>query len=573
VKLRIHPSEQQKLQFRRFAGTHRFMWNQAKSLADQTYSAARATAVEKLELEHDGYCRHQMPAKACASAVDKCKKHVAAGCAKKPRVTVKLKVSDERVEVVIKAVKATCCAVESGMLCGAACAEGAAPGAKARYFCELHIPATLPGVAATLTTRNRPFERLQEGGDVCRHRGCEERVVDANCSEADKRQYYCVEHVEQAAPINVPRPSSVWSFQTLRNALIPPNDELEADAAWLAEVPYNTRQLAVKAYADGVKSFFEVRKSNPRAEMPGFLSRKAPTSMFNIDKASVSFKDGALRVCPTAVTGAVKRDGSVIPGSVRMSQRDRKRFAKELGKEGAAMCDAQVTRDACGKWYFVQPIKTPQATPAPQTVDKFDAGYVDPGGRTFLTVYSPDGVVMKIGDGLYELLKNPLIRADKCASAAALLKNAGGQGRKVVRIKRRAQALRTKVRNVVRDLHRKTCVLLCSNFTKIFLPTLDTVALTHVGNRVINSKAVRNLMTFAHGEFRVALQRYAAERGVTVTPVSEAYTTKTCTNCGHENDVGAAHHVQCTECGVRVDRDIAGSRNIALRCLTQSLGD
>jgi len=65
---------------------------------------------------------------------------------------------------------------------------------------------------------------------------------------------------------------------------------------------------------------------------------------------------------------------------------------------------------------------------------------------------------------------------------------AGGQGRKVVRIRRRAQALRTKVRNVVRDLHRKTCVLLCRNFTKIFLPTLDTVALTHVGNRVINNK-------------------------------------------------------------------------------------
>ena len=80
----------------------------------------------------------------------------------------------------------------------------------------------------------------------------------------------------------------------------------------------------------------------------------------------------------------------------------------------------------------------------------------------------------------------------------------------MVRIRRRAQALRTKVRNVVRDLHRKTCVLLCRNFTKIFLPTLDTVALTHVGNRVINNKAVRNLMTFAHGEFRVTLQPNAA---------------------------------------------------------------
>jgi transposase len=48
---------------------------------------------------------------------------------------------------------------------------------------------------------------------------------------------------------------------------------------------------------------------------------------------------------------------------------------------------------------------------------------------------------------------------------------------------------------------------------------------------------------------------------VTVTPVSEAYTTKTCTRCGHENDVGAARHV-VSSLRLRVDRDIAGARNI-----------
>jgi hypothetical protein len=64
-----------------------------------------------------------------------------------------------------------------------------------------------------------------------------------------------------------------------------------------------------------------------------------------------------------------------------------------------------------------------------------------------------------------------LIKADNCMSAATLLKSAGGHGWKVKRIRRRAQALRTK--NVIRDLHRKTCSLLGANFNAIFLPPLD----------------------------------------------------------------------------------------------------
>jgi hypothetical protein len=64
----------------------------------------------------------------------------------------------------------------------------------------------------------------------------------------------------------------------------------------------------------------------------------------------------------------------------------------------------------------------------------------------------------------------------------------------------------------------------CANFNAIFLPPLDVTGMSQIGNRVINNKAVRNLMTFAR-QFRVTLNRYAADRGVIVTPVSEAYTT------------------------------------------------
>jgi hypothetical protein len=55
-------------------------------------------------------------------------------------------------------------------------------------------------------------------------------------------------------------------------------------------------------------------------------------------------------------------------------------------------------------------------------------------------------------------------------------------------------------------------------------PSLDVTGMSQVGNRVINNKAVRNLMTFARRVPRDVelLRRPRCD----VTPVSEAYTTK-----------------------------------------------
>ena len=79
------------------------------------------------------------------------------------------------------------------------------------------------------------------------------------------------------------------------------------------------------------------------------------------------------------------------------------------------------------------------------------------------------------------------------------------------------------------------------------------------------NKSVRNLATFAHGEFLDRLKVYAAARGVHVVEVCEAFTTKTCTFCGHLNDVGDRKTIVCASCAKSVDRDFAGARNIALK--------
>jgi hypothetical protein len=101
------------------------------------------------------------------------------------------------------------------------------------------------------------------------------------------------------------------------------------------------------------------------------------------------------------------------------------------------------------------------------------------------------------------------------------------------------QASGTSTENQGAECHSRSppqdMLLLCANFNINLPPPLDVTGMSQVGNRVINNKAVRNLMTFAR-QFRVTLNRYTADRGV-VTPMSE--TPQIHARCGVQNDVGA----------------------------------
>ena len=44
--------------------------------------------------------------------------------------------------------------------------------------------------------------------------------------------------------------------------------------------------------------------------------------------------------------------------------------------------------------------------------------------------------------------------------------------------------------------------------------------------------------------------------------VSEAWSTKTCSVCGHLNDVGASREYHCAHCGLTADRDAQAAKNI-----------
>lgn len=75
------------------------------------------------------------------------------------------------------------------------------------------------------------------------------------------------------------------------------------------------------------------------------------------------------------------------------------------------------------------------------------------------------------------------------------------------------------------------------------------------------------MLTWSHFTFRQHLIHKAREYGVNVYLCHEDYTSKTCTKCREINNVGGKEYFTCVSCGLSIDRDVNGARNILLCAL------
>ena len=86
--------------------------------------------------------------------------------------------------------------------------------------------------------------------------------------------------------------------------------------------------------------------------------------------------------------------------------------------------------------------------------------------------------------------------------------------------------------------------------------------------RKLNSKTVRQMLHWAHYRFKQTLKFHGLKRGTTVIDVSEEYTSKTCTKCGHvHQNLGGSKHFKCPHCGHSIPRDWNGALGIFLKAL------
>ncbi len=84
-----------------------------------------------------------------------------------------------------------------------------------------------------------------------------------------------------------------------------------------------------------------------------------------------------------------------------------------------------------------------------------------------------------------------------------------------------------------------------------------------VRNMIKNPKLAKSIADAAWSSFFAHLLSKAAEAGREVVRVNPAYTSQTCSACGHRHEMPLSVRIyECTACGLVMDRDYNGSKNI-----------
>jgi IS605 OrfB family transposase len=168
---------------------------------------------------------------------------------------------------------------------------------------------------------------------------------------------------------------------------------------------------------------------------------------------------------------------------------------------------------------------------------------LDPGIRKFLVGYDPTGKSIFIGEGANTELINLLHVIDKTEDSYLLWK---------------------KVKNLVAEMHWKSISYLIENYDIILLPEFKVSQMIKKKNKLSrNTKRLMNMYSFY--KFRERLQYKCNMYNKKLIIVDESYTSCTCGQCGKINQVKGNEVFECKHCGLVMDRDAGGSRNILIK--------
>ena len=200
---------------------------------------------------------------------------------------------------------------------------------------------------------------------------------------------------------------------------------------------------------------------------------------------------------------------------------------------------------------------------------------IDPGVRTFATVYS-NKEVLKLGDQFYGGLIFPeLLKLDKLLSRKKLFLNSQrDRSSQFFRDKMRffmkkVFKIQNKINDLISDLHRRVAYDLVKSYDIILLPKFETskMASKKIKRRLTN-KTTRMMLGLKHYQFQQTLAWMCTKYGKTLVEVNEAFTSKTQSWDGKVNsNLGGAKTIRDPRTNLVVDRDVNGARGIMLRAL------
>ena len=306
-------------------------------------------------------------------------------------------------------------------------------------------------------------------------------------------------------------------------------DLLHGMPEWMNEVPYQIKSVAIRDCCQAVSSAKKKFKQTGKFNEVKFRSKKNQDFNLFIPQSSVS-ENGVYYT----VLGKLKT-------------------AEPVWRPNH---DCRLTLYN-GRYYLSIPIDVAVKRPENQ---RLSVCALDPGVRTFQTVFSRE-ICSKIGEHVFSRIFRYCYALDTLISRKK--KERSNKFNKAM------QRIRWKVRDLIDEIHNKLALTLCRLFDVIYLPTFETQEMVSK----LHHKTSRAMLGWAHYRFKMKLKAKAEEYSCKVIDCTEEYTSKTCGNCGTENQIGGKEVWTCKHCGCVHDRDINGARNILFKQMFLAMRD
>jgi putative transposase len=301
---------------------------------------------------------------------------------------------------------------------------------------------------------------------------------------------------------------------------------------WAKTVPYQIKSIAVKDACTAVREA-KKKTTNGQPSFVKFRSKKDRVQSFYVPSSAI--KEKGVYHTKLGVLNYRERLPEVIKDSRLILHR--------------------------GQYFLCVSTET-QVTP---TESQGGIVALDPGVRTFLTFYSPT-CFGKLADGDFSRIQRLCHYLDQLLSKASK-----ATSRRKRRIKKACDRMRTKIDNLIKEVHHQVANWLTKEFDVILLPTFETSKMSSRAGRKLSSKTVRAMLTWCHYRFQQFLLHKAKERNKTVLLVNESYTSKTVSWTGEiVENLGGRKKIKSPSTQEWMDRDLNGALGILLKALVDS---
>jgi putative transposase len=304
---------------------------------------------------------------------------------------------------------------------------------------------------------------------------------------------------------------------------------------WELRTPKEIRLYALKSVSSAYKSAWtNVKRGHFSGFNMKFKSKKKTNvqDCIEIVKTAVNFKNNKVFIYPT-----------ILKSGIKIGKRNLKKY-----KDMKLIDHCKLEFD--GTFYNLIINSKVIVKKEHQQLDKVIS--IDPGVKTFLTCYDPDGNVTEFN------------KSDKIKQLKKKINNMSFLRKK----KRYILKANLKIRNLIDELHWKSINFLTKNYNTVILPNFESQGIV---KNSLKTSLNRETMLLRHYTFRERLKSKARTiKNMVIVSVTEEYTTKTCGYCGVLNKkiVLGDSEFTCGSCNLTFNRDYNGARNIFLKTIT-----